>query len=113
MSDHAYQGVKTAVRMQMEQVELRKKWKAEGDKWPDIVSKMQTRIVSIQHCNRWQYGSTGPLQLHHDGRYGKFGSNSESGAKAYGAYIMITEDTKRAAEKQGSASPTATSTRLL
>ena len=44
MSDHAYQGVKTAVRMQMEQVELRKKWKAEGDKWPDIVSKMQTRI---------------------------------------------------------------------
>ena len=28
MGDHAYQGVKTAVRMQMEQVELRKKWKA-------------------------------------------------------------------------------------
>jgi class 3 adenylate cyclase/CHASE2 domain-containing sensor protein len=103
MSDHAYQGVKTAVRMQIEQAELRKKWKAEGDKWPEIVSNMQTRIGlnsgtatvgNMGALNRFNYTMMGDMV--------NLAARSESGAKAYGAYTMITEDTKRAAEEQGS-----------
>ena len=44
MDDHAYQSVKTGLLMQERQLDLRKKWADEGDKWPDIVSLMQTRI---------------------------------------------------------------------
>ena len=103
MSDHAYQGVKTAVRMQMEQVELRKKWKAEGDKWPDIVSKMQTRIgLNTGTATVGNMGALDRFNYTMMGDMVNLAARSESGAKAYGAYIMITEDTKRAAEKQGS-----------
>ncbi len=102
MSDHAYQGVKTAVRMQMEQIELRAKWKAEGDKWPDIVSKMQTRIgLNTGTATVGNMGALDRFNYTMMGDMVNLAARSESGAKAYGAYIMITEDTKRAAEEQG------------
>ena len=95
MNDHAYQSVKTAIRMQKKQIELREKWKSEGDKWPDIVAKMQTRIG----CN------TGTATVGNMGAKDRFNytmmgdmvnlaARCESGAKAYGAYIMVTEETK-------------------
>ncbi len=98
--DHAYLGVRTAVRMQMRQIELRAKWKSEGDKWPDIVSLMQTRIGlntgtatvgNMGALNRFNYTMMGDMV--------NLAARSESGAKAYGAYIMITEDTYRAASE--------------
>ena len=89
--------------MQMEQVELRKKWKAEGDKWPDIVSKMQTRIgLNTGTATVGNMGALDRFNYTMMGDMVNLAARSESGAKAYGAYIMITEDTKRAAEKQGS-----------
>ena len=103
MTDHAYQGVKTAVRMQMRQLELRDKWKSEGDKWPDIVGKMQTRIGL--NTGTATVGNMGALDRFNYTKMGdmvNLAARSESGAKAYGAYIMITEDTHRAAKEQGS-----------
>ena len=95
MNDHAHRSVKTAIRMQKKQIELREKWKSEGDKWPDIVAKMQTRIG----CN------TGTATVGNMGAKDRFNytmmgdmvnlaARCESGAKAYGAYIMVTEETK-------------------
>ena len=100
MSDHAYQGVKTAVRMQMEQVELRKKWKAEGDKWPDIVSKMQTRIgLNTGTATVGNMGALDRFNYTMMGDMVNLAARCESGAKAYGAYIMVTEETKLASEQ--------------
>jgi class 3 adenylate cyclase len=102
MPDHAYQGVKTAVLMQKRQLELREKWKSEGDKWPDIVGKMQTRIgLNTGTATVGNMGSTDRFNYTMMGDMVNLAARSESGAKAYGAYIMITEDTKRTAEEQG------------
>jgi adenylate cyclase len=99
MNDHAYQAVKTSILMQKKQIELREKWKSEGDKWPGIVSKMQTRIG----CNTGTatVGNMGALDRFNYTMMGdmvNLAARCESGAKAYGAYIMITEETKLAAQ---------------
>ncbi|MFP6900125.1 MAG: adenylate/guanylate cyclase domain-containing protein, partial [Opitutales bacterium] len=95
MEDHAYQAVRTALLMQARQVELREKWASEGDKWPDIVASMQTRIG----CNTGTatVGNMGALDRFNYTMMGdmvNLAARCESGAKAYGAYIMITEETK-------------------
>ena len=97
MDDHAYQSVRTALLMQVRQSELREKWASEGDKWPDIVRKMQTRIG----CNTGTatVGNMGALDRFNYTMMGdmvNLAARCESGAKAYGAYIMITEETKDA-----------------
>ena len=98
MDDHAYQAVRTALLMQQRQIELREKWASEGDKWPDIVSMMQTRIG----CNTGTatVGNMGALDRFNYTMMGdmvNLAARCESGAKAYGAYIMITEETMEAA----------------
>ena len=100
MADHAYQAVRTSILMQQKQIELRDKWKSEGDKWPDIVAKMQTRIG----CNTGTatVGNMGALDRFNYTMMGdmvNLAARCESGAKSYGAYIMITEETKLASEK--------------
>ena len=100
MQDHAYQSVRTALLMQEKQIELRNEWSLQADRWGEchgLVSKMQTRIG----CN------TGTATVGNMGAKDRFNytmmgdmvnlaARCESGAKAYGAYIMITEETKNA-----------------
>jgi class 3 adenylate cyclase len=101
MDDHAYQSVKTALLMQARQLELRDKWSTEAEKWGachELVSKMQTRIG----CNTGTatVGNMGALDRFNYTMMGdmvNLAARCESGAKAYGAYIMITEETKEAA----------------
>jgi class 3 adenylate cyclase len=103
MEDHAYQSVRTALRMQEKQLELRDKWDKEEEKWGKcygLVKKMQTRIG----CNTGTatVGNMGALDRFNYTMMGdmvNLAARCESGAKAYGAYIMITEETKQAAEK--------------
>lgn len=103
MRDHAYQSVRTAILMQQEQLVLRDKWSGEAKKWGDchgLVSKMQTRIG----CNTGTatVGNMGALDRFNYTMMGdmvNLAARCESGAKAYGAYIMITEETKLASEK--------------
>ena len=97
-SDHAYLAVKTTLLVQKRQEELRKKWKAEGDKWPEFVSQMQTRTG----CNTGEaiVGNMGPI---HRFEFTMMGPNvnlaarCESMAKDYGAFSMITGYTRSAA----------------
>ena len=103
MDDHAYQSVRTALLMQERQLELRDKWALEEEKWGKchgLVSKMQTRIG----CNTGTatVGNMGALDRFNYTMMGdmvNLAARCESGAKAYGAYIMITEETKIASEQ--------------
>ena len=103
MDDHAYQSVRTAILMQKRQIELREKWAYEEEKWGKchgLVSKMQTRIG----CNTGTatVGNMGALDRFNYTMMGdmvNLAARCESGAKAYGAYIMITEETKLASQQ--------------
>jgi len=103
MDDHAYQSVRTALLMQEKQLELRDKWAMEEEKWGKcygLVKQMQTRIG----CNTGTatVGNMGALDRFNYTMMGdmvNLAARCESGAKAYGAYIMITEETKLASEQ--------------
>lgn len=97
VEQHALRGCLAAARIQKRQWDLRKKWEAEGDAWPDIVSKMQTRIGlntglavvgNMGSENRFNYTMMGDTV--------NLAARSESGAKSYGVYIMVTGETMRA-----------------
>lgn len=98
MADHAYQSVRTAILMQKKQIELREKWVPEVEKWGKchgLVTQMQTRIG----CNTGTatVGNMGALDRFNYTMMGdmvNLAARCESGAKAYGAYIMVTEETK-------------------
>jgi class 3 adenylate cyclase/F0F1-type ATP synthase delta subunit len=102
MDDHAYQSVRTAILMQQKQIELREKWVPEVEKWGQchgLVTQMQTRIG----CNTGTatVGNMGALDRFNYTMMGdmvNLAARCESGAKAYGAYIMVTEETKLASE---------------
>ena len=102
MEDHAYQAVRTAILMQQKQIELREKWVPEVEKWGKchgLVTQMQTRIG----CNTGTatVGNMGALDRFNYTMMGdmvNLAARCESGAKAYGAYIMVTEETKVASE---------------
>ena len=102
MDDHAYQAVRTAILMQQKQIELREKWVPEAEKWGKchgLVTQMQTRIG----CNTGTatVGNMGALDRFNYTMMGdmvNLAARCESGAKAYGAYIMVTEETKIASE---------------
>jgi class 3 adenylate cyclase/CHASE2 domain-containing sensor protein len=103
MKDHAYQAVRTSILMQQKQIELRNKWVPEVEKWGkchSLVTQMQTRIG----CNTGTatVGNMGALDRFNYTMMGdmvNLAARCESGAKAYGAYIMVTEETKLASEK--------------
>jgi len=103
MEDHAYQAVRTSILMQQRQIALREKWVPEVEKWGKchgLVTQMQTRIG----CNTGTatVGNMGALDRFNYTMMGdmvNLAARCESGAKAYGAYIMVTEETKLASEK--------------
>ncbi|GHB93957.1 adenylate/guanylate cyclase domain-containing protein [Cerasicoccus arenae] len=97
VENHALRGCLAAARIQKRQLELRKKWESEGDDWPSVVGKMQTRIGL----------NTGPAVVGNMGSENRFNytmmgdtvnlaARSESGAKSYGVYIMVTGETRSA-----------------
>lgn len=90
--------------MQKMQVELREKWKTEGDKWPPIVSQMQTRMgVNTGPATVGNMGSEKRFNYTMMGDTVNLAARCESGAKAYGVYTMVTGETKEEAEKFGDA----------
>ena len=102
VEDHAYKACIASQLVQYKQAELRAKWKSEGDKWPDIVSQMQTRIgVNTGEMVTGNMGSTQRFNYTMMGDNVNLAARCESGAKAYGVYTMITEETKKEAEKFG------------
>lgn len=93
LQSHAYQSVKSAIRMQKMQVELREKWKSEGNKWPKIVTEMQTRIgINSGFATVGNIGAKDRFNYTMMGDMVNLAARCESGSKSLGAYTMITEN---------------------
>jgi len=97
---HAHKACVGALRVQKRIAELRAKWTAEGDKWPEIVHRLQARIGL----------NTGPAVVGNMGSHTRFSytmmgddvniaARMESGAKSWGVYTMTTDTTRTECEK--------------
>ncbi len=95
---HAYHACRAALLMQKRQLALREKWRKEGD-WPDIVFEMQTRIgLNSGQAIIGNMGSRRRFNYTMMGDTVNLAARSESGAKSYGVYTMITSETKTLAQ---------------
>jgi adenylate cyclase len=97
---HAHKACVAALRVQARIAELRVKWKGEGDKWPEIIHRLQARLGL----------NTGPAVVGNMGSHTRFSytmmsddvniaARMESGAKSWGVYTMCTEATRSECEK--------------
>ena len=103
LPDHALRACVASQRVHRQLAELRAKWQGEGDKWPAIVGKMQTRIGL--NCGRCVIGNMGSRTRFNYTMMGddvNLAARMESGAKSWGVYSMCTEATRLACEQHGS-----------
>jgi adenylate cyclase len=102
MADHAYRACVATQRVHLKLAELREKWKGEGEKWPEIVWKMQSRIgLNTGECMIGNMGSRTRFNYTMMGDDVNLAARMESGAKSWGVYTMCSEATKLACEKHG------------
>lgn len=94
IEDHAYRACKTALEMLEKLDFLRKKWKEEGDKWPEIVHHMQMRIgINTGSIVTGNMGSKMRMNYTMMGDAVNLAARLESGAKQYGVCIIASEHT--------------------
>ncbi|MEO6245001.1 MAG: adenylate/guanylate cyclase domain-containing protein [Opitutaceae bacterium] len=100
--NHAYRACRVALRVQARLAELRAKWQAEGGKWPEIVTQMQSRIgLNSGRCVIGNMGSRTRFDYTMMGDNVNLAARMESGAKAWGVFAMCTESTKLGCEQYG------------
>jgi adenylate cyclase len=100
--DHAYRACVASQLVHRRLAELRAKWKSEGDKWPEIVGNMQSRIgLNSGLATIGNMGSRKRFNYTMIGDNVNLASRMESGAKLWGVYTMVTESTKRQCEQHG------------
>ena len=101
VEDHAARACRSAIRMQERHAALRALWAKEG-KWPDKVLEMRTRIgINTGQAVIGNMGSEMRFNYTMMGDSVNLAARCESGAKTYGVYIMVTEDTLQAALNHG------------
>lgn len=102
MDDHAYRACVATQKVHIKLGELREKWKNEGEKWPAIVWKMQSRIgLNTGVCMIGNMGSRTRFNYTMMGDDVNLAARMESGAKSWGSYTMCSEATKLSCEKYG------------
>ncbi len=102
LSDHAYKACLVSQLVQGRLDELREKWAAEGDKWPEMVHRMRTRIgLNTGLCMIGNMGSRTRFNYTMMGDNVNLAARMESGAKAWGAFTMVADSTRVACEKHG------------
>ncbi len=96
LENHEYLACLTAIKMQNQLSEFRKKWQEEGDRWPEIVHHMQTRIgISTGSMVTGNMGSNLRMNYTMMGDNVNIASRLESSAKQYGIYIQVAESTQK------------------
>lgn len=94
-TDHAYQACLTTLRIQQRLDELREKWTSEGDKWPELVHQMRTRIgLNTGECMIGNMGSRSRFNYTMMGDNVNLAARMESGAKSWGAFNMVSQATR-------------------
>jgi adenylate cyclase len=92
--DHAARAMRVAIEMQHALAQLRQKWHAEGDKWPDLVRQMRMRIgISSGEIVTGNMGSTMRMNYTMMGDVVNTAARLEAAAKQYGIYILCTTET--------------------
>jgi adenylate cyclase len=101
-ADHAYRACVASQLVQRQIAELREKWRSEGDKWPQRVHHLQTRIgLNTGVCMIGNMGSRTRFNYTMMGDNVNLAARMESGAKSWGVYSMVAEATKLACEQHG------------
>ena len=102
LPDHPLRSCTAALRVHRRVSELREKWKREGDRWPQIVHNLQTRIgLNTGACVVGNMGSHTRFNYTMMGDNVNIAARMESGAKSWGVYTMCTETTRLECEKLG------------
>lgn len=102
LPDHAYRACVASQLVHRKIQELRLKWKSEGEKWPEIVWNMQSRIgLNSGAATIGNMGSRTRFNYTMMGDNVNLAARMESGAKHWGVYTMVTESTKAACEQHG------------
>lgn len=100
IEDHAYRACVSSQLMQKELAELREKWEQDG--WPPIVVNIAHRIgINTGNMVTGNMGSTRRFNYTMMGDNVNLAARCESGAKQYHVFTMVTESTKKEAEKFG------------
>ena len=100
LPDHAYRACVATQLVHQKLGELREKWKHEGDKWPEIVWKMQSRIgLNTGVCMIGNMGSRTRFNYTMMGDNVNLAARMESGAKFWGVYTMVAEAAKLGCQK--------------
>ena len=102
LKDHAYRACVSSQLVHQQLGMLREKWKGEGDKWPEIVWKMQSRIgLNSGIATIGNMGSRTRFNYTMMGDNVNLAARMESGSKSWGAYTMVTESTRAACVAHG------------
>jgi len=102
LPDHPHRACVAALRVHRRVDELREKWIGEGDRWPDIVHGLQTRIgLNTGACVVGNMGSHTRFNYTMMGDNVNIAARMESGAKSWGVYSMCTESTRAECERLG------------
>lgn len=100
LPDHASRACVAALRVQQKLDELRVKWDRDGDRWPEGVRKMRSRIgLNSGPAVIGNMGSRTRFNYTMTGDNVNLAARMESGAKSWGVFSMCTEVTKLACEK--------------
>jgi adenylate cyclase len=97
VDNHEYWACITAIKMQESLDELRLKWQAQGDRWPEIVHHMQNRIgINTGLMVTGNMGSTMRMNYTMMGDTVNLAARLEASAKQYGIYIQVADETYKA-----------------
>ena len=92
--DHAARACRVAHRMQESLLVLRKKWKSEGDKWPEIVHDMRMRIgINSGEIVTGNMGSASRMNYTMMGDSVNLAARLEESAKQYGMFTQVAKET--------------------
>jgi adenylate cyclase len=102
LTDHAYRACVATQRVQLAIEDLRKKWRGETNKWPQIVHHLRARLgLNTGTAIIGNMGSRTRFSYTMMGDNVNLAARMESGAKSLGVYTMVTEATKLDCEKHG------------
>jgi adenylate cyclase len=99
LKDHALRACLASIQMLREEAALIEKWKKEKADWPPIILNLRTRIgLNTGLATIGNMGSKTRFNYTMMGDSVNLAARCETGAKTYGVYLMVTEETKKEAD---------------